>query len=225
MFVLLLCIFSYLRDKNFSKPSFLQVEDILSPSVLFLCLIPFFSIFGTYLLNGYGNNTLQMVLLIIIAIFPLITLKWIPKNLYPLVIFVVSLSLLFHTSLVSSYIWGADLNSELITANYVLKNALWYPSIEGDYNAMLSVVLLSPIYSILSNLSLIWCFKIIYPVIFSLVPVGLFVVYNKLTNNKIAFLACIFFISVNAFFTTLPATARQEVARTFPCPHSDDGRR
>jgi uncharacterized membrane protein len=214
-FVLLLCIFSYLRDKNFLKPSFIQVEGMLSPSVLFLCLLPFFSIFGTYLLNGYGNNTLQMALLVIIAILPLITLKWIPKRFYSLVIFVVSLSLLFHTSLVSWYVWGADLSSELITANYVLKNALWYPSIEGDYNAMLSVVLLSPIYSILSNLSLIWCFKIIYPVIFSLVPVGLFVVYNKLTNNKIAFLACIFFISVNAFFTTLPATARQEVGELF----------
>jgi len=215
IFVLLLSIFSYLRDKNFSKPSFLQVEEILSPTVLFLCLLPFFSIFGTYLFNGYGNNNLQMVLLLIIAVFPLVTLKWIPERFYSLVIFVVSLSLLLHTSLISSYVWGADLNAELITANYVLKNALWFPSIEGDYNAMLSLVLLAPIYSIISKLSLVWCFKVVYPVIFSLVPVGLIVVYNRLTNHKIAFLACIFFITTNAFFTTIPSTARQEIAELF----------
>ena len=215
LFMLLLSIFSYVRDKNFSKPNFVQVDEILSPSFLFLCLIPFFSIFGTYILNGYGNNTLQMVLLLIIAITPLVTLKWIPKKLYSFVIFVLSISLLLHTTLVSQYIWGADINGELILANYVIKNALWYPSFNYPINAMLSIVLLAPIYSITSNLSLPWCFKIIYPAIFSLVPVGLFVVYNKLSSDKIAFLACIFFISGSTFFTTLPAVSRQEIASIF----------
>jgi uncharacterized membrane protein len=215
LFVLFLCVFCYLRDKNFSRPNFVLLGEILSPYFLFLCLIPFFSIFGTYLFNGYGNNTLQMIFLLIIAIFPLITLKWIPKKLYSFVIFVLSISILFHTTLVSSFVWGVDLNTELPVSNFVLNNALWYPSLGFDYNGMLSIGLLAPIYSIISNLSLTWVFKIIYPAIFSLVPVGLFVVYNKLTNHKIALLACIFFITVNAFFVTLPETARQEIAELF----------
>ena len=214
-FILLLCFFSYFRDRNFSKPDFVQVEELLSPSLLFLCLVPFLSIFGTYLLNDYGNNTLQMAFSLLIAIFPLITLKWIPKKLYPLVILVLSLSLLLHTSLLSPYTWGADINLENTLANYVINNGLWDASINANYNTSLSVVLLAPIYSIIANLSLIWCLKIIYPAIFSLVPVGLFVVYNKLTNHKIAFLACIFFIIVGSFFTELPALARQEIAELF----------
>jgi uncharacterized membrane protein len=87
LFIFLLCIFSYIRDKNFSNANKVQIKEILSPSILFLCLIPFLSIFGTYLLNGYGNNTIQMVLLLIIAIWPLITLIWVHEKLYPLVIF------------------------------------------------------------------------------------------------------------------------------------------
>jgi uncharacterized membrane protein len=167
------------------------------------------------MLNAYGNNTLQMVLLLIIAIFPLITLKWITKKLYPLVIFVLALSLLLHTTLVGPYIWGSDINIELIMANYVIKTGIWYASLNIPYNAMLSVVMLAPIYSVLSDLSPTFCFKIVYSVIFSLVPVILYEVYNKLSNEKIAFLACIFFINLNAFFTVLPAVARQEIASIF----------
>lgn len=214
--ILILCFLSYLRDKNFSKPNFIHIDEITSPFLLVLCLIPFLSIFGTYLLNGYGNNTLQMALLLVIAIVPLITLKWIPKKLYALVIFILSLSLLWHTTLVSGYIWGIDLNAELTTANFVVKNGLWISSITGDYNALLSIVMLAPIYSIFSNLSLVWCFKIVYPLLFSFVPVGLYIAYNELTNNpKMAFLACFFFVNVNSFFNTLPGTARQEIAGLF----------
>lgn len=236
-FILILCFISYLKDRNFSNPSIINVKEILSPPLLFLFLIPFLSIFGTYLLNMYGNNTLQLVLLLIISIFPIITLKWIPKKFYALVIFVLSLSLIWHTTLVSGYVWGPDLNAELIMANFVVRNGLWFSSVAGDYNAMLSIVMLAPLYSIFSNLSLVWCFKIIYPIIFSLVPVGLYVVYSelashnklinikiklkylnelKITNNhEIAFLACIFFISANVFFNTLPGTARQEIGGLF----------
>src|SRR5690606_26102197 len=109
LFLFSLCIISYLRDKDYSSPEILQLQEILSPLFLVLCLIPFLSIFGTYMLNVYGNNTLQMILLLILAIFPLITLKWIPKKLYPLVIFVLALSLLLHTTLISPYIWGSDI--------------------------------------------------------------------------------------------------------------------
>ncbi|MCK4454446.1 hypothetical protein KAU51_03890, partial [Candidatus Parcubacteria bacterium] len=38
--VLILCILSYVRDKDFSDPSSIDVGDVLSPPALFLCLIP-----------------------------------------------------------------------------------------------------------------------------------------------------------------------------------------
>ncbi len=216
LFTLFLAVLAYLRDRDFQAPEALHLDELLSPALLFLFLVPFLAIFGTYLLNLYGNNTLQMILLLVLAIFPLLTLKWVQKKYYPLVLLVLSLSVLLHTTLVSPYVWGADLNAELIIANYVLKNSLWHYSVAGDYNAMLSIVLLAPMYSILSQLSLVWTFKIIYPALFSLVPLGLYLVYRRVTDNqKTAFLAGVFFITVNSFFNTLAATARQEVAEIF----------
>ena len=61
--VLALCAISYVRDKDFSAPSFIDIGAILSPPALFLCLVPFLSIFATYLINFHHTNILLMFLI------------------------------------------------------------------------------------------------------------------------------------------------------------------
>lgn len=215
MFVIILSLLSYLIDQGVDNSISININDLISPTALFLCLMPFLAIFGTYALNYYNNNTLQMILLLIIALFPVIALKWIPKKFFPLMIFVTSISLLLHTTLISPYIWGADINTEYYLSNLVLKSSIWNSEMGSDVNAMLSTVMLTPICSILLNINLNWCFKIVYPFFFSLIPLGLFVLYKKMTTSKIAVLACLFFVFINAYFTTLPAVTRQEIAELF----------
>ena len=43
IFVVVLSFLSYLRDKDFSNPDFINFKDLLSPYVLFLFLIPFYN--------------------------------------------------------------------------------------------------------------------------------------------------------------------------------------
>lgn len=214
IFVIILTLLSYLFDHGVNNSIPLDTTNF-SPIALFLCLIPFLAIFGTYTLNYYNNNTLQMILILLIALFPLVALKWIPEKLFPLMIFVTSISLLLHTTLISPYIWGADINTEYYLSSLVLKSAVWNSTIGADVNAMLSIVMLAPIFSILSKISLNWCFKIVYPFFFSLIPLGLFIIYKNMTTNKIAVLACFFFVFINAYFTTIPAASRQEIAELF----------
>ncbi len=80
---------------------------------------------------------------------------------------------------------------------------------------MLSLMTLAPIYSILLGLGVEWIFKVIYPFFFALVPLGLYVIFRRQTNEKIAFLACFFFMSIFVFFTEMVSLARQEVAELF----------
>ena len=215
IFILSLCIFCYIKDNNFSNENYINLKSILSPIPLLLILIPFLSIFGTYLLNVYGINEIQMLYLVIIALLIPISLKWMPKKYYPLLVFVISISLLYHTSLISDYIWGADINIENLFANIVLVNSFWNSSIYNNYNAMLSITILGPILSIILKMNLPWVFKLIYPTIYSLVPLGLFIIIKKQTNDKIAFLSSFFFMSFYAFYTVMPALARQEIAELF----------
>jgi uncharacterized membrane protein len=215
--VLILCILSYVRDKEFSDPNYIDVGEVLSPPALFLCLIPFLSILGTYLVNFHHSNILLMFLIVIIATIVLLIAfdKFIPKNLYPLAIFVIAISLLFHNSLISMYIWGCDINKELYLTNLVKINGIWDPTMPGTITAMLSLVMLAPIYSIISDTSITWVFKIIYPLLFSLVPLCLYRVFQKQTDDKIAFLSCFFFMSVSVFYTDMLGLARQQIAELF----------
>jgi len=201
--VLILCALAYIRDKNFLNPSFIKVENILSPPALFLCLIPFLAVFGAYLVNLYHNNILLLLLIIIIAMIVLLIAfnKFIPKHLYPLAIFVIAISLLYHNNLISFYLTGSDVHRQYYFAKIVEQNSYWNPFLYGNVNAMVSVTLLPVIYSKILNLGLTWVFKIIYPIFFALIPVALYQLYKEYTSKKISFLACFFFISFPVFWT------------------------
>lgn len=215
--VLILCILSYVRDKDHPNPSFIDVGEILSPPVLFLCLIPFLAIFGTYLVNFHRDNTILIFLIVILSLIVILIAfdKFIPKNLYPFAVFIIAISLLYHNSLISMHLWGWDIQLEYYLSNLVTTTVQWDSTIPLTVNAMLSIVILAPIFSNVCNMSLIWVFKIIYPLVFALVPLGLYRVFQKQTNDKIAFLSCFFFMSLFVFYTEMLALARQQIAELF----------
>ena len=215
--LLILCVLSYKVNKGFTNPLSVNIKDLISPPALFLCLIPFLAIFGTYLMNFYHNNILILILIGVIALVALLIGfdKFIPKKLYPLAVFVIAISLLYHRSLISMYVSGYDIQFEYYLCNLVKMNGIWDPTIWGNLNAMLSLVMLAPIYSIALNMDITWVFKIIYPLLFSLVPLGLYRVFQKQTDDKIAFLACFFFMSLTTSFSEMPTLARQEIAELF----------
>lgn len=217
IFVLVLCILCYIRDKNFSSPSFIYIKDIISNSVLVICLLPFLSIFGTYLVNFYDDNIILFFLIVIISIIPIsiIFFNKPKKEQYALSVFIISISLLYHWSLISTYLTGADIHYEYHYSNAVYTNSFWDTKSSNNVNAMLSIVMLAPIYSIILNTSIIWIFKIIYPLLYSFVPLGLYYVFQKYTNKNTAILSVLYFMFSFPFFSEMLQLARQEIAELF----------
>jgi uncharacterized membrane protein len=215
--VLVLCALSFIRDKDFSNPVYVNIAfGTMSPQILLLCLLPFLTIFATFLMNIYSINSLQMLLLLIIMAIPFaVVFGRIPQKNYAFLVFVISFSLLFHTALISQYIWGPDVNSELVLSRLVLQSGFWDATIPVGTNGMLSIVMLAPIYSLFLNISLPWVFKTVYPFIFSFVPLGLFTVYRKPVGDKIGFLSCFYFMAYAAFYVEMPTLARQSIAEVF----------
>lgn len=215
--ILTLCVICYMIDRDFQDPNFIDLKDVSSPAVLFLCLIPFLAIFGTYAANFYHTNS---ILLLTIALIPVIAAligldMFISSKMFPFAVLLIAISLVFHSSLISMYVWGWDINIELYLTSFVKMHSIWDPAIPSICNGMLSLVMLAPIYSIISDLSLTWVFKIIYPFLFSLVPLALYRVFQKQTDDKIAFVSCLFFVSFNIFYTEMLQLARQQIAELF----------
>jgi len=212
--VFVLCIINYNRDKNSIYPHSINIK--FPSQILIMPIFIVMSIIGTYLMNAYNINILLLALLIITSLMPIwVSFKKNTDELLPLIIFFLSVSLLLHRSLISDHIWGWDSHIEYYFSNMVKLNSIWDPLPPHNINAMLSITLLAPIFSNICNLSLVYTFKIIYPLLFSLVPVALFLIFKKQISDKIAFLSCFFFISLFAFYSEMISVARQQIAEFF----------
>lgn len=219
----LLIIISYFRDKDFFAYRIIDIPRSYGASVLVLTLLPIISALGATVMNQYGAN--QLIILLLLTIFIIGILigfgRLIPKSLFPFAILTMSIALMFHRSLISTYIVGADIQLEYYLSNIVSTTASWnfnfHSSLTSlsDVNSMLSVVILAPTYSSICGISLIWVLKIIYPLLFAIVPVALFLYVKNQTSDDIAFFSAFFFISLFVFFGGMFQLARQEIAEVF----------
>lgn len=214
---LFLLILSYYIDKDFTQP---DLDIKISSKHLFLTLPLFLSIFGTYLINYHNNNLgiIFMIITIAVIIF-LAGFNKIDKNLYSFVILIISISLLFQNSLISNYISGFDIQREYFLAKLVIYNFKWETvsnlELLTDLNSILSVTILPSYFYYICNMNIVWIFKIMYPLMFSLVPLGLYELFKRQFNSKIAFFAVIYFVATYGFFYNMPQLMRQIIAEIF----------
>lgn len=215
---LLMCFLAYRRDRDYSPPPSTGEGKMPLPPVLFLTLLPILSLLGARMVDIYGNNKVLLLLMALIALtVGLIAFsKFIPREMYPLAILMISISLLTHVAASSPYLWGSDIQMEHYFYKLVEANHYWNPDFPiSPGNVMLSLVTLPAMYHYLAGISSMHIFKMAYPVIFSLVPLGLYQVCHEQTDEKTAFLATFFFMSFPLFFNTMLILGKQQIAEFF----------
>jgi len=188
--------------------------------LVFLSLtFPVLSVIGAWLLDTNGNNSVSVLLLVLISVYALLVTYYhdkISKNVYPLGILMISLSLLFMYSLRSPYIMGYDLSNEYYVFQLTKEDFHWDISkFNNPYNTILSITILPTMYSEILNIGDGYVFKILYQLVFSLVPLIIYITFAKYTEKWVAFLAAFFFMSNSAFSLQMTSVARQEVAMFF----------
>jgi len=224
-FMLLGGILIYLRSENVKLWNIPSLR--ISLFVLPLASLPIFSIVGATWVKTYGNNLILLFMIIAIALLfavGVISRKSSSSDLYPLAVFVIAISLLYHSSLISEHLvhFGSDVPGEMFAFKIVEKNAYWssinpYPddfSVGRTYS-MLSVTILPSIYSSLLNLNSIWVFKLLNPTLYALVPLGLYVLWSKSVGNKYAFVSAFFFMAYRNFSNQMLGLSKQMIAELF----------
>lgn len=217
IFIFVLCYLSYfidIRRKNKFLTEKVDVKKLVSSPILILFIVPIISILGTYLMNIYQYNGLTIIMICLICLIAyMVSLNnFIPSKYYPLIVFIISISIILHKSLITNYIWGWDINSEYFLVKQVITNSFWNENLPMSYNSMLSVMVLAPILSSFIDVGLVWIMKIVYPFIFSLVPLGLYYVFREQTTPKVAFFSTFLFVILFTFHTEMLTLIRQQVA-------------
>ena len=189
----------------------------VTPSILALALLPLMAVFGALYLNWTGSNILQLLFLLATSVagMAVVLKRKEVSGLYPWAVYMIALALLLHVSLVSNYLNGWDIQHEYYLANQVLEAGCWSGISNYLVNPMLSITMLVPMYSLCTGLGPVWVFKIIFPLLFALMPVGLYWLFNRLVEERAAVMACLLLIYMFVFYGELQAVARQEIAELF----------
>lgn len=219
VFVLLPCLLGYLKNAKISISS-----RKIPFRVLFFVFLPFLSIIGAFLVNAFGNTSLLLFVIVVISALTVLTAlneNFLLSNWVPFALFLVALTLLLHTSLITNYIVGWDVHSEYHVFKITDNAARWSSEFQSwddriaKGNAMLSTTVLPTIYSKVLNIDGTLIFKIIYPLIVAFVPFVLFKLYSTQTSKKAAFLGVFFLMSNLSFFSADSFAAKQMTAQLF----------
>jgi len=215
---------AYLRlgkETQDSNPQHLS----FSPSFLLLALIPLLSIVGAYFVDATGDSFFLLIMIVSVSLlFTVVAFYEKSTSIYPFAILMIAIALLFQTSLISNYIqsYGGDSPNELYLAATTQLLSHWNPIfsvpsdfVYGRYNAMLSITVLPTVYSNMLGMSLTWVYKIIYPLIFALVPLGLYLLWKPYIGKKFAFFSAFLFMADMTFYTELTALNRQMIGELF----------
>ncbi len=216
---LILCGILVLNASELKSNSSIRIKESYKevfPFLLLLPLIPLLSALGVFWLMLTKMDILIYAFLILVALSALlVAFNKIPEQLYPMTIFCISLGLMWHVSLVSPTLGAFDINHEYCLQKFVMDNSSWDTTHPWNVNAMLSIVILAPIYSIVLGLDTVWLFKIVYPFLFSFAPVALFLACRKQIDSKAAFFSIFLFMSWTSFFTDGGGHPRQAIAEMF----------
>jgi len=213
---LILILAAYRHDRAFTPPH-PETQAIYWPPFLLFILLLAATILAARIADAQSNNILLITCLIaIIAIVLIAALgKFIRPSQYPFAIFIISLCLLYQTTLQTPYLIGSDIYTEYFYYNLVSISGIWDPGTSGIVNSCLSITMLAPLYSIFMNIAGVWIFKAVYPFIFALMPVVLFQVFRLQAGPRVSFLAVFFFLAVPTFSLEMISLCRQQVAELF----------
>jgi uncharacterized membrane protein len=194
-----------------------------TPLMLLLVALPVLSVVGARWENFFNSSLVLLFVILTIAILMALSIsyrRFLPTEFYLLVILSIALALLFHHSLISNYVHGPDIQIEYTVFSMTQSNGFWnqvgFSEDPYDrFNGMLSITVLPTIYSNLLNMDGTWVFQILFPLIFSLVPLGLFECWHPNFGKENALIAAFLFMSQLTFYTEMISLARQMIAELF----------
>ena len=217
---LILGLVAFARNRDisleikFPKLDWLNIFFFAMPVILLTM-----SILGAVRLNNGGSNTLTLIMFgETVAYFFLAFLfrDKLNANVFPWAILWIGLSLLLANSLRSWHLVGWDISQEYRVFQLTSSAGHWaFSNFQDAYNSCLSLTILPSIFSSFLKIDPEYIFKLIVPLIFSTLPVGIFSLAKRYSGSITAFFASLLFISQYWFMHEASTYVRQEIALLF----------
>ena len=192
-----------------------QETRLLVAAVLSILL----AVLGANRLNNGAGDQVSIMALACLALTLLFLLRWHPyirEEMVGAILFLMSVALLFMTSLRGWYVTGHDIQTEYHVFRLTEAYGRWSMSNFHDaYNACLSITILPTEIVRLTNVAAPYVYKVFFQIIFGLCPVIVYALSRRCWSRFISILAAIYFASFPTFINDMPFLNRQEVGMLF----------
>jgi uncharacterized membrane protein len=212
----LVCMGLLLSSMNAAPDTQIPWGALKRPVALMWPLIlPLVGAAGALRLNSGHSNAVALIaiaLVIITLLVAFLRAPWHDDALLIVIVFAVGLTLMWSFSLRGDLVYGFDIQTEYYSLTQTVTTGVWHVSHPNDaYGAMLSLTVLPAELHELSGVQTLFIFKVVYPVIGALFPVGVFCLARRFIAGRWALMAAALLIMQQTFFQEIPALARQEI--------------
>lgn len=195
-----------------NDPSLLALNIRAALVVLLLGAAPLVAVLSAY--TGSRSALLVIYLLLGVSAFvaSIMETKDSRDFVFQLIILSVSLCLILSSAFVSVNLRGYDVFEEYFQFLRVAQTGRWSPTGIDVYSSVLSVTVLPTMLSMFSRVEGLKIFEVVFPMMYSIVPVILYRIYRRFLAPSYAFLSVYLFMAYPTFFEEMLSLARQEVA-------------
>lgn len=193
-----------------------------SPVLYGVLLLAPTSILGSALYTDTGNNLVLLGLLLTIGLIPVYIVLFSTKTwYYPLLIWSISLALLYHGQISTSFTITQPL------PQLTMELGRWIPNYADGVGSLLPNGVLYPTYAVITGLPMAVEWNLVNPIIVSFLPVTLYETYRRHLSDSGSFLAVSIFVSAYSFYVLYPTAGRAATPVIFIAllglAHSTDG--
>jgi len=202
----------YILRNNNSNTEEIALNNHTAVAIIITIFIIALSILGAFVVNAYSSPDLIIGFLLFVIFFVLFQgFVQFNEEMNALIVWGLSLAVIFHRDLITSYIIGTDVQMTHYLASFIAAVGYWGPNM-GYSAPAVNVVLVPAIYKGMIGISIYNIDKYLYALLFSLVPVGMYYAFRK-DGAQRAFWGAIVFIFYFEFFSWTPG--KQEIAELF----------
>lgn len=201
--ILILLLLTYYSG---SSPVYSQVSiDDISPAFLVYFILPALAVLAAEMMNRFNSNILMYIfVLVTVGAVILIPTNYVPRILYPSAIFSISISTMFHRNLITPYVLGADIQFIYFVADMIKQAQIWTPNLGGELIALPIVTSFPATLSAVTALELSLVFKVVFVLIFSFMPVGIFYIFRYIFDDRVAVFGSLLFLFYHVTFYFTP---------------------
>lgn len=174
-----------------------------------LSLLPMFAVLGALLMNRYNSNYGMAVFVLAVAVVTVFSAtRAIQPRLYSTIVYLVALSTLLHRNLATTHVVGADIQFNYFLSETIASSHQWAPDIGGATSTIPVLVAVPPAYSAVTGIDLTTVFLVVYPLVFSFVPLAIYYLGSDVFDADIALYGSLFFVFYHGTFYLTPGKQR-----------------